>query len=49
MFFGSGGFPFGGGDFEDFMGGQGGRPGHGHGGPPKEIDNKKFYDLLGVK
>lgn len=44
MFFssggGGGGFPFG--DFED-MGGMGGRRG-----PPKEVDNKKFYDLIGV-
>jgi hypothetical protein len=36
--FGGGGFPFGGG----FPGGQG------HGGPPKEVDNKKLYDLLKV-
>lgn len=42
MFFGGGGgFPFGGG-FEE-MGGRGGR------GPPKEVDNKKFYDLLEVE
>lgn len=41
MFFGGrGGFPFG--DFEE-MGGMPGR-----GGPPKEVDNSKFYDLLGV-
>lgn len=39
MFFGGGGFPFGGG-FEE-MGGR-------RGGPPKDVDNKKFYDLLGV-
>lgn len=39
MFFGGGGFPFGGG-FEE-MGGR-------QRGPPKEVDNKKFYDLLGV-
>jgi DnaJ homolog subfamily A member 2 len=36
-----GGFPFGGG-FEE-MGGRGGR------GPPKEVENKKFYELLGVE
>ncbi len=40
MFFGGGGFPFGGG-FEE-MGG--GRPR----GPKKEVDNKKYYELLGV-
>ena len=47
MFFGGGGgrgggFPFG--DFEGMpgMGGMGGR------GPPKEIDNEKFYKILGV-
>lgn len=40
MFFGGrGGFPFG--DFEE-MGGMGGR------GPPKEVDNSKFYNILGV-
>lgn len=38
MFFGSGGFPFG--DFEGMRGGQGR--------PKKEVDNSKFYDLLGV-
>jgi DnaJ family protein A protein 2 len=37
---GGGGFPFG--DFED-MGGMGGRRG-----PPKEVDNKKYYELIGV-
>lgn len=36
--FGGGGFPFGGG----FPGAGGGRS------PPKEVDNKKFYDLLKV-
>jgi DnaJ family protein A protein 2 len=41
MFFGGGGFPFGGG-FEE-MGGMGGRRG-----PPKEVDNTKYYELLGV-
>ena len=40
MFFGGGGgFPFG-----DFPG-MGGGPR----GPPKEVDNSKFYDILGVK
>jgi len=37
MFFGSGGFPFG--DFSE-MGG--------HGGPKKDVDTNKFYDLIGV-
>ena len=42
MFFGGGGgFPFGGG-FED-MPGMGGRRG-----PPREVDNNKFYEMLGV-
>ena len=43
MFLGGrgGGFPFG--DFEE-MGGMPGR-----GGPPKEIDNTKFYTTLGVE
>jgi len=44
MFFGGGGggFPFGGmgGGFEEM----GGRRG-----PPKEVDNSKFYNLLGVE
>ena len=42
MFFGGrgGGFPFGG--FEEMGGMGGGR------GPPKEIDNEKFYKILGV-
>ena len=39
MFFG-GGFPFGGG-FEEMRGGP-------RGGPPEEIENKKYYELLGV-
>jgi DnaJ family protein A protein 2 len=49
MFFG-GGFPFGGaGGFEEededsFPGMGGGRRG-----PPKEVDNKKFYEELGVE
>ena len=44
MFFGGGrgGFPFG--DFEEMGGGMPGR-----GGPPKEIDNTKFYKTLGVE
>ena len=44
MFFGGGrggGFPFG--DFEE-MGGMGGMGR----GPPKEVDNSKYYELLGV-
>lgn len=42
MFFGGGGFPFGGmgGGFEEM----GGRRG-----PPKEVDNTKFYALLQVE
>jgi DnaJ family protein A protein 2 len=39
MFFGGGGFPFGGG-FEEMGGGRRG--------PPKEVDNKRYYELLGV-
>jgi len=46
MFFGQGGSPFG--DFEE-MGGMPGFGGRGgRGGPPKEIDNTKFYKVLGV-
>lgn len=37
-----GGFPF-----EEFAGGGMGGP-RGRGGPKKEVDNKRFYDLLGV-
>jgi len=38
-----GGFPF-----EEFAGMHGGH-GHGRGGGPKKpVDNKKFYDILGV-
>ena len=37
-----GGFPF-----EEFAGMHGGMPG-GRGGPKKEVDNKKYYELLGV-
>jgi hypothetical protein len=47
MFFG--GFP-GGMDDDDeggFPGGFGGMPG-GRRGPPKEVDNKKLYEILGV-
>ena len=49
MFFGGqgGGFPFGGMDDDE-----GGFPGmHGMGGrrgPPKEVDNKQLYDVLGI-
>ena len=47
MFFGGGGFPFGGMDDDDDgfpgMGGMGGRRG-----PPKEVDNKKLYEIIGV-
>lgn len=52
MFFGGGGgFPggFPGGFDDDDEGGfpgMGGMPGRR--GPPKEVDNKKFYDILGV-
>ena len=55
MFFGrggghGGGFPFGGMmDDEDFPGMGGGFPGHGGGGPPKEVDNQKLYEVLGVE
>lgn len=48
MFFGGGGgFPFGDMDEDDFpgMGGMGGR----RGGPPKEVDNSKLYEVLGVE
>jgi DnaJ family protein A protein 2 len=40
MFFGGGGFPFG--DFEE-MGGRGGR-----GGPKKDVNTTKYYEVLGV-
>ena len=46
MFFGGGGgFPFGDMDDDDFpgMGGMGGRRG-----PPKEVENSKLYEVLGV-
>jgi hypothetical protein len=52
MFFGGGGgggFPFGGGFGDDDEGGFPGMGGMGgRGGPPKEVDNSKFYELLGV-
>jgi DnaJ-domain-containing protein 1 len=43
MFFGGGGFPFGGmgGGFEEMGGGRRG--------PPKEVDNSKLYKLLEVE
>jgi hypothetical protein len=45
MFFGGGGFPFGGmEDDDDFPGMMGGRRG-----PPKEVDNKALYEVLGVE
>jgi len=45
MFFGGGGggFPFGD-PFEGMGGGMGGRRG-----PPREVDNSKYYELLGVE
>lgn len=46
MFFGGGGFPFD--DMEDGDGFPGGFPGGRRGGPPKEVDNKKLYEVLGV-
>ena len=53
MFFGGGGgFPFGMDDDDDagdpFAGMRGGFPG-GARGPPKEVDNKKLYEVLGVE
>jgi|TARA_B110001450_G_C17489550_1_gene427723 hypothetical protein len=49
MFFGGGGgFPFD--DMEGDEGGfPGGFPGGRRGGPPKEVDNKKLYETLGVE
>ena len=51
MFFGGGGgFPFGDEDDDQgdpFAGMRGGFPGHARG-PPKEVDNKKLYEVLGV-
>jgi DnaJ-domain-containing protein 1 len=52
MFFGGGrgGFPFGGPEDDEEGGFPGGFPGMGgRGGPPKEVDNKAFYELLGVE
>ena len=47
MFFGGGGgFPFD--DMDDGDGFPGGFPGGRRGGPPKEVDNKKLYEVLGV-
>lgn len=44
MFFGGGrGFPFGMDDDDDGFPGMPGR-----GGPPKEVDNKKLYEVLGL-
>ena len=53
MFFGGGGgrpggFPFGGMDEDDFPGMGGGFPCQG-GGPPKDVDNQKLYEVLGVE
>jgi DnaJ homolog subfamily A member 2 len=46
MFFGGGqGFPFGDMDDDDFPG-MGGMPGRR--GPPKEVENSKLYEILGV-
>ena len=49
MFFGGGGggFPFGGMDDDDGFPGMGGMGG-GRRGPPKEVDNKKLYEIIGV-
>ena len=48
MFFGGGGgFPFGDMDDDDFPGMGGGMPGQRRG-PPKEVDNSKLYDVLGL-
>ncbi len=54
MFFGggSGGFPFGGMEDDDEGGGfPGGFPGGmgGRRGPPKEVDNKAYYEIIGVE
>lgn len=43
MFFGGGGFPFE--EFEE----AGGFPGRRGGGPKKEVENSKLYELLGVE
>ena len=42
MFFGGGGFPF-----EEFE--SGGFPGARGGGPKKEVENSKMYEILGVE
>ena len=47
MFFGGGGGFGGGFPFEEFEG-QGGFPGGRGGGPKKEVENKKMYEILGV-
>lgn len=45
MFFGGGGgFPFGDMDEDDFPGMGGGRRG-----PPKEVENSKLYEVLGIE
>ena len=46
MFFGGGGFPFGGFDDEDMPGGHPFGGMGGRGGPKKEVDNKRYYELL---
>jgi DnaJ family protein A protein 2 len=43
MFFGGGGFPFGDMDDDDFPGMGGARRG-----APKEVENSKLYEILGV-
>jgi len=52
MFFGGNqGFPFGGMEDDDdgpFAGMGGGFPGGGRRGPPKEVENSKLYETLGV-
>jgi hypothetical protein len=49
MFFGGGGgFPFGGAGFGDDDD-DGGFPGMGRRGPPKEVENSKYYETLGVE
>ena len=53
MFFGGGGgFPFGDDDGDDPFSGMGGFPGGHPGmrrGPPKEVENSKLYEVLGVE
>ena len=51
MFFGGGGrggFPFGGGGFDDEDGDPFAHMRGGRGGPPKEVENSKYYEILGV-